>query len=67
MLGHADVPVELPMKLNEFTAVCSDFQGTIASQSVSAISLNTGFKIAPLPTGQSAALWIYIVEHNDKN
>lgn len=56
MLGHRDVPVELPMKLNEFTAVCSDFQGTIASQSVSAISLNTGFKIAPLPTGQSAAL-----------
>lgn len=47
MLGHAEVPVELPMKLNEFTAVCSDFQGTIASQSVIAISLNTGFKIAP--------------------
>lgn len=52
MLGHAEVPVELPMKLNEFTAVCSDFQRTIASQSVIAISLNTGFKIAPFQLGK---------------
>lgn len=47
MLGHADMPGKLPMKLNEFTAVCSDFQGTITSQSVSIISLNTDCKSTP--------------------